>query len=67
MGQGHLLNSTSEGPKWITGGGAGPEGSVIAFVVLLLFALLVHLRFPKALYLTAQEQKAAENAQAIPA
>jgi uncharacterized protein len=60
MGQGHLLNSTSEGPKWITGGGAGPEGSVIAFAVLLLFALLVHLRFPKALYLTAKEQQTAQ-------
>ncbi len=63
MGQGHLLNSSSEGPKWITGGGAGPEGSVIALAVLLLFALLVHLRFPNALYLTAKEKEA----QSLPA
>ncbi|HEY0703657.1 MAG TPA: type II CAAX endopeptidase family protein [Candidatus Acidoferrales bacterium] len=63
MGQGHLLNSSSEGPKWITGGGAGPEGSIIAFAVLLLFALLVHLRFPNALYLDAKEQKAQQQAQ----
>jgi membrane protease YdiL (CAAX protease family) len=62
-GQGHLLNTSSEGPKWITGGGAGPEGSVIAFAALLLFALLVHLRFPKALYLTGKEQQAAQAAQ----
>ena len=34
----------------LTGGSAGPEGSVIAFLVLLLCALLVHLRFPKAVY-----------------
>jgi uncharacterized protein len=47
---GRLLNTTSEGPKWLTGGSAGPEGSVIAIAVLLMFALLVHLRFPKVQY-----------------
>jgi membrane protease YdiL (CAAX protease family) len=50
LGAGRLLNSSSVGPKWLTGGSAGPEGSLIAFVVLLLFALLIHLRFPNALY-----------------
>jgi hypothetical protein len=50
LGVGRLLNSSSVGPKWLTGGAAGPEGSVLAFAVLLLFALLVHLRFPNALY-----------------
>jgi uncharacterized membrane protein len=49
------------GPTWLTGGGAGPEGSVIAFVVLLLFALFVQVRFPNALYLSAKEQKAKES------
>jgi hypothetical protein len=34
----------------MTGGSAGPEGSIIAFLVLLPCALLVHLRFPKAVY-----------------
>jgi uncharacterized protein len=61
LGVGRLLNSSSVGPTWLTGGGAGPEGSVIAFVVLLLFALLVHLRFPNALYLSAKEQTAKES------
>jgi uncharacterized protein len=50
LGVGRLLNSSSVGPKWLTGGSAGPEGSIVAFIVLLLFALLVHLRFPNALY-----------------
>jgi uncharacterized protein len=50
LGVGRLLNSSSVGPKWLTGGSAGPEGSIVAFIVLLLFALLVHLRFPTALY-----------------
>jgi uncharacterized protein len=32
---GHLLNSTLHpGPRWLTGGSIGPEGSVFAFVLL---------------------------------
>jgi CAAX protease family protein len=50
LGVGGYLNTSVQGPKWLTGGSAGPEGSVIAFVVLLLCALLVHLRFPSAVY-----------------
>jgi membrane protease YdiL (CAAX protease family) len=50
LGAGRYLNTSVQGPKWLTGGSAGPEGSVIAFLVILLCALLVHLRFPKAVY-----------------
>jgi uncharacterized protein len=50
LGVGRLLNTSVRGPNWLTGGSVGPEGSVIAFVVLLLCALLIHLRFPKAVY-----------------
>jgi uncharacterized protein len=50
LGVGRYLNTSVQGPKWLTGGSAGPEGSVIAFLVLLLCALLVHLRFPTAVY-----------------
>jgi membrane protease YdiL (CAAX protease family) len=50
LGVGRYLNTSVQGPKWVTGGSAGPEGSVIAFLVLLLCALLVHLRFPRAVY-----------------
>lgn len=50
VGAGHYLNTSVQGPKWLTGGAAGPEGSVIAFVVILLCALLIHLRFPRAVY-----------------
>lgn len=31
---GHLLNTTLHGPAWLTGGTVGPEGSVMAFVVV---------------------------------
>jgi uncharacterized protein len=51
LGDGRLLNTSVHGPSWLTGGTAGPEGSVIALLVLLLCAFLIHLRFPKAIYL----------------
>jgi uncharacterized protein len=50
LGLGRFLNTSVQGPDWLTGGSAGPEGSVIALVVLPLCALLIHLRFPKAIY-----------------
>jgi uncharacterized protein len=46
MAQGHLLNSTFHGPTWITGGSVGPEGSVFAFVVLILGGIGIHFLFP---------------------
>jgi uncharacterized protein len=50
LGQGRFLNTSFHGPAWLTGGSAGPEGSVLAVVALLLCALLIHLRFPTAIY-----------------
>jgi uncharacterized protein len=50
IGTGRFLNSSVQGPDWLTGGLAGPEGSVIVFFVLLLCALLIHFRFPKTIY-----------------
>jgi membrane protease YdiL (CAAX protease family) len=50
LGVGRFLNTSVQGPSWLTGGSAGPEGSVIALFVLVLAALLVHFRFPRAIY-----------------
>jgi len=47
---GYFLNTSSQGSSWLTGGSTGPEGSVLSVVVLLVAALLIHLRFPTALY-----------------
>jgi membrane protease YdiL (CAAX protease family) len=33
---GHLLSSSFHGPAWLTGGSVGPEGSVLAFVLIAL-------------------------------
>lgn len=44
LAEGHLLNSTFHGPRWLTGGTIGPEGSVIDFVLMLLaFVIFVWL------------------------
>ncbi|HET7872166.1 MAG TPA: type II CAAX endopeptidase family protein, partial [Terriglobales bacterium] len=37
---GHLLNSTQQGPIWLTGGTVGPEGSVITLVLWALMMVL---------------------------
>jgi membrane protease YdiL (CAAX protease family) len=50
LGVGRLLNTSVHGPNWLTGGSAGPEGSVMAFLVFIVFAGIVHLRFPRAMY-----------------
>jgi membrane protease YdiL (CAAX protease family) len=33
---GHLLNSCFHGPRWLTGGTIGPEGSAVDFLVLVI-------------------------------
>ena len=50
LGVGRFLNSSVHGPSWLTGGSAGPEGSILALLVLFLCALLIHFRFPNVLY-----------------
>jgi membrane protease YdiL (CAAX protease family) len=47
LAKGHLLNSTFHGPTWLTGGTVGPEGSVFAFLVLLVGGVGIHFIFPK--------------------
>jgi uncharacterized protein len=36
LAKGHLLNSSFHGPRWLTGGTIGPEGSLIDFAVFAL-------------------------------
>ena len=50
VGEGRLLNTSAQGPGWLTGGSAGPEGSVVALAVVGICALLIHFRFPKVVY-----------------
>ncbi len=50
LGVGRFLDTSVRGPDWVTGGSAGPEGSIVAIPILLFCALLIHVRFPKAIY-----------------
>jgi membrane protease YdiL (CAAX protease family) len=43
---GHLLNSSFHGAAWLTGGTVGPEGSVMAFVVIGISAAIFAVAFP---------------------
>ena len=43
---GHLLNSGFHGPRWLTGGAVGPEGSVLTFGVLLFSFVLFGWLYP---------------------
>ena len=43
---GHLLDSAFHGPAWLTGGSVGPEGSVMAFAVVGLAAILFAVWYP---------------------
>jgi membrane protease YdiL (CAAX protease family) len=43
---GHLLNSSFHGPAWLTGGTAGPEGSVMAFGVMAAAAAIFSRMYP---------------------
>ena len=38
---GHLLNSSSSGPAWLSGGTDGPEGSILCTLLLVVLASLV--------------------------
>ena len=43
---GHLLNSSFHGPAWLTGGTVGPEGSIMAFAVIGIAAVLFSWIYP---------------------
>lgn len=45
--RGHLSSALLYGPKWLTGGSVGPEGSVFSFLTMGLQFLVVILLFPK--------------------
>jgi membrane protease YdiL (CAAX protease family) len=42
----HLSNASLQGSVWLTGGTVGPEGSAFGFLLIGLFALLVHVLYP---------------------
>jgi len=49
---GHLLKSSLHGPRWLTGGVVGPEGSLLCFIVLGVTAVAFSWSYPEARYRT---------------
>jgi membrane protease YdiL (CAAX protease family) len=43
---GHLSSATLVGPTWLVGGTAGPEASILDFLMLLVFFYVFHRLFP---------------------
>lgn len=43
---GHLLRSSFQGPRWLTGGSVGPEGSVLVFVLIALMWVVFERAYP---------------------
>lgn len=52
---GHLLHSSLQGPAWLSGGSAGPEGSVFLFVLLALLWVAFDRVYPEVKYPAAQK------------
>jgi uncharacterized protein len=52
---GHLLSSSFHGPRWITGGTVGPEGSVVCFVVVAVIWVVFERLHPQATSIPAQK------------
>lgn len=47
---GHLLKSSFHGPRWLTGGIVGPEGSVLCFVVIAVTWVAFARAYPEVKY-----------------
>jgi membrane protease YdiL (CAAX protease family) len=53
----HLSNATMHGPRWLTGGTVGPEGSVFSFLTMGMMAMAIHFLFPATKTKPDQKQK----------
>lgn len=59
---GHLLHSSLQGPRWLTGGSAGPEGSVLLFVLMAMLWVVFDRVYPEVKYPTAAAKEIPDSA-----
>jgi membrane protease YdiL (CAAX protease family) len=59
---GHLFNARLEGPPWLSGGTAGPEGSALALMLHLSSFLLFSLLYPRRRWMEMKERRSATEA-----
>jgi hypothetical protein len=50
-----LLHSSLQGPRWLSGGSVGPEGSVFLFVLLALLWVVFDRVYPEVKYPATRE------------
>jgi uncharacterized protein len=60
---GHLLKSSFHGPRWLTGGIVGPEGSVLCFVVIAVVWVAFSKTHPHARYAAAEDKSLPQGTQ----
>jgi hypothetical protein len=60
---GHLLKSSFHGPRWLTGGVVGPEGSVLCFVVIAVVWAAFSKRYPHARYQAGEDKSSPQGTQ----
>ena len=61
LARGHLLNSSFHGPRWLTGGTIGPEGSAIDFLVIAVAFIAFAKLYPAKRNIAAYEGKLSDN------
>jgi hypothetical protein len=49
-----LLNSSLNGPDWLTGGSVGPEGSYLIFALLAVLWILFSRAYPEVRYAASE-------------
>jgi membrane protease YdiL (CAAX protease family) len=62
---GHLLKSSFHGPRWLTGGMVGPEGSVLCFIVIAVVWVAVERVFPEVKFGECKEKSLPQWTQGI--
>jgi membrane protease YdiL (CAAX protease family) len=60
---GHLLRSSFHGPRWLTGGMVGPEGSVLCFVVVAMVWVAFDRVYPEVKYRMDEKKSAPQRVQ----
>lgn len=62
---GHLLKSSFHGPRWLTGGIVGPEGSALCFVVIALVWVAFARTYPQVSHPAAEDESLPQGKQRI--
>src|SRR6185369_13892424 len=63
---GHLLNIRTQGPNWLTGGSAGPEGSVINLIFDLVLFVVFAMIYRKRKWIGMNERRNAMARTVLP-